>query len=253
MTPLRPDRHAPPLTADEQELIAFHLGEPCDSRSIHARLERDAAFAALSEEIAHTLRVFSADPIPAPDVDAAWQHLRGTLPPFQSRPGQVRLVPRFPMFGRGWFAGALAGALCLLLLAFGLVAHHRRPTPTEDTAGVIHLRPPVNTTPAGEADHLDRAERWLTEVNHSTEPLGASTRAQGEQLLTENAVYLRDARARGDLPDSAVLDHLDRVLTAANHPAEAGLSLRVDMNTDGLLFELRILRQNQTASTGDTQ
>ena len=229
---------------DEQQLIAFHLGEPCDEAAIRARLEQDTAFASLSEEIAHTLRVFSADPVPPPDTEAAWQHLRGTLPRLDapSRKGRLRLT---------WLAPA--AVLATLVLAFGLAAHYRHSTPIND-AGVIHLRPPHDAvSPSGEADHLDRAERWLTTVNHTTAPLDSVTRAEGQHLLTENTVYLRNARARGDLTDAAVLDRLDRVLTTSNHPTEAGLQLRLDMNTDGLLFQIRILRQNQTAPNGDSQ
>ena len=246
-----PDQDDP--SHDEQQLIAFHLGERCDEHAIRARLEHDPGFAALSEQIAHALRVFSADPVPQPDVEAAWQRLRTTLPPLEPAPA-MRSAPLFLRFADRWFGLALAAALCLLLLAVGLYARHRRTPVKADSAGVIHLRPPRESAiPTGEADHLDRAERWLTVVNHTTAPLDPGTRAQGQQLLTENALYLQNARARGDLPDAAVLDRLDRVLTTANHPSEAGLQLRLDMNTDGLLFQLRILRQNQTALNGDPQ
>ena len=161
-------------------------------------------------------------------------------------------MPHFRIFGRRWFSLAPFGALSIALLA-GLLAWHNHATNAlkANDAEVIHLRPPLDQDiRAAEADHLDRAERWLTVVNHSTDPLDPSTRAEGQHLLTENAVYLQDARTRGDLPDAAVLDHLDRVLTTANHPSEGGLSLRLDMNTDGLLFQIRILRQNQTAHNG---
>ena len=260
----------PSLHVDEQELIAYHLGEPLSpakQRALHDRLEHDAAFAALSEEVAHTLRVFSADPVPPTDPEAAWQRLRSSLPPVEpqqesraphrffgrTRSGAAKHeVPHVWLFGRGWLAPALAGALALLVLAVALFVHRHRATPTVDSAGMLHLRPPA-VTASGEAQHLDRAERWLTAVNHTTDPLDANTRAEGQHLLTENAWYLQAARRRGDLPDAVVLDRLDRVLTTANHPAEAGLQLRLSMNTDGLLFELRILRQNQTALNGDPQ
>ncbi|GAA3746973.1 hypothetical protein [Terriglobus aquaticus] len=268
---MNPDPHSSAPSQDEQQLIAFHLGEslsPSEERTLRTRLEHDAAFAALSEEIAQTLRVFSAEPVPAPDTDAAWQRLRSTLPVLdapQKTQSPIRIfsrtllgavrpsAPQAPRFGRGWFAPALAGALALLVLTIGLFVHRRHTVPTVDDAGVVHLRPPQTSTSAAEAQHLDRAERWLTVVNHTTSPLDPTTRAEGEQLLTENALYLQDARARGDLPGAAVLDHLGRVLTTSNHPSEGGLQLRLDMNTDGLLFQIRILRQNQTAPTGDIQ
>ena len=256
---MNPAPHQPTPSHEEEQLIAFHLGEPlslADERGLRSRLEHDAAFAALSEEIARTLRVFSAEPVPAPDTDAAWQRLRSTLPLLDAPRRRFR-VPGVGIgignIGRGWIRLGLAGALCLLLLALGLHTRHRHAAPAGDSAGILHLRPPQDATASGEANHLDRAERWLTVVNHTTAPLDPTTRAEGQQLLTENALYLRDARARGDLPDAAVLDRLGRVLTTGNHPSEGGLQLRLDMNTDGLLFQIRILRQNQTAPIGDNQ
>ena len=234
----------PESTNDEQQLIAFHLGEACEEKAIRLRLEHDTAFAALSEEIAHTLRVFSADPIAPPDTEAAWQRLRSTLPPLETPVRKSRLR---------WLWATPVAAL-VLLLAIGLHVRHRRATSGLDNAAIVHLRPPAEIiSRSGEADHLDRAERWLTAVNHTSDLLDPATRAEGQELLTQNALYLRDARARGDLPDAAVLDQLDRVLTTSNHPSEAGLQLRLDMNTDGLLFQIRILRQNQTAPNGDLQ
>ena len=241
MNPHRPIPNHPGPSHDEEQLIAFHLGEPCDECSIRARLERDTAFADLSDEIAHTLRVFSAEPAPAANTEAAWQHLRPTLPLFNAPRRRLRWPLFIPVAG-----------LAMLLLAVGLIVRHRHIAPTVDSAGAIYRYPPLQSTSrTAEADHLDRAERWLTAVNHTTEPLAPATRAESEHLRTENALYLQSARAHGDLPDAAVLDRLDRVLTTASHPAEGGLQLRVQMNTDGLLFELRILRQNQTAPDGD--
>lgn len=234
------------LQNDEQELIAFHLGEPCDEKAIHARLQIDDAYAALSESIQRTLRVFSAEPIPSPDTQAAWKHLRNSLPILEP-------AKKTSFWGRFAFIPASVIAVLLLVAAFfvpRLLRKHAEP----DEAGVIHLRQPVENAGAqGISEHLDRAERWLTVVNHATSPLDEQTQAEGERLLTSNAVYLREARSRGDLPDAFALERLGRVLTSAHNPEEAGMQLRVEMNTDGLLFDLRILRQNHSHLTGEPQ
>jgi len=231
---------------DEQELIAFHLGEPCDEKQIRLRLQRDETYAALSEAVARTLRVFSAEPVPAPDTDAAWQRLRTTLPVLEKESKS---------WWWRWFVLAPAGAFAVLLVAVGLLLPrfvHRRAQP--DEAGIIHLTPPAGSTDAqAMAAHLDRAERWLTVVNHASSPLDDETRAEGQKLLLNNAVYMKDARANGDLPDAYALERLGRVLTTANHANENGVQLRVEMNTDGLLFDLRILRQNHSHNNGDPQ
>lgn len=234
-----------PMT-DEQELIAFHLGEACDDKAIRARLQRDEAYAELSDSINRTLRVFSAEPVPAPDTTAAWQRLRTTLPVLEP----VRKTRRWR-----WFVLAPAAVFAVLLLAVGLLmprVFHRRAQP--DEAGIIHLTPPAGSADAqAMTAHLDRAERWLTVVNHASAPLDEQTRSEGQQLLTSNAVYLTQARTQGDLPDAFALERLGRVLTTANHANENGVQLRVEMNTDGLLFDLRILRQNHSHATGEPQ
>lgn len=234
------------LQNDEQELIAFHLGEPCDENAIRARLQVDDAYAALSESVQRTLRVFSAEPVPAPDTQAAWQHLRTSLPilePVKKR----HFWQRFTLIPAG------VVAVLLLIVAFFVPRLLRKHAETNE-AGVIQLRPPAS--PAGMqgvSDHLDRAERWLTVVNHANAPLDEQTQAEGERLLTSNAVYLREARSSGDLPDAVALERLGRVLTSAHNPEEGGMQLRVEMNTDGLLFDLRILRQNHSHLTGEPQ
>jgi len=240
------DWHDNTLQNDEQELIAFHLGEPCDENAIRARLQMDDAYAALSESIQRTLRVFSAEPVPAPDTQATWQRLRNSLPVLEP-------AKKTPFWQNFAFMPASVIAVLLLVAAFfvpRLLRKHAEP----DEAGVIQLRPPVeNAGSPGISQHLDRAERWLTVVNHSTAPLDEQTQAEGAQLLTTNAVYLREARNRGDLPDAVALERLGRVLTSAHNPDEGGMQLRVEMNTDGLLFDLRILRQNHSHLTGEPQ
>ena len=231
------------VSADEQELIAYHLGEPCNHKRIAARCEVDAHYAELSAAVAQTLRVFSAEPVAAPDASAAWKRLSGTLPVFAvpaKRRWEWRLLP------------ALAALLVVAAFGFAAYLYHAR-KPHSDEADVIRLRPPAASANAESvAQHLDRAERWLTVVNHSS-GLDASTSVEGEQLLTKNAAYLRTARSEGDQADAVVLERLDRVLTTVRHAPASGVQVRLDLNTEGLLFELRILRQNQTQTQGGPQ
>jgi len=54
------------------------------------------------------------------------------------------------------------------------------------------------------------------------------------------------AHDSGDLAEASVLENLGRVLTTMDHePArDSGWHIRFEMNTDGLLLDIRILRQN---------
>ena len=70
---------------------------------------------------------------------------------------------------------------------------------------------------------------------------------EARELLSANRLYRESVKQAGDPALAAALDHLERVLIeVSNEPA--GLSqarlneLQKEMNTDGLLFEVRVLR-----------
>ena len=97
------------------------------------------------------------------------------------------------------------------------------------------------------ANHLDSAERLLTEVSHASGPLDEATRSQAHDLLLKNAVYVQTAHQHGDLSEASVLENLGRLLTNIEHESSSdhgSWHLRFAWNTDGLLLEIRILRQN---------
>ena len=99
-------------------------------------------------------------------------------------------------------------------------------------------------------NHLDRSERLLVQLNHaSAESVDIDQPLQSEarQLLTDNRLYRQSAARANDPLLNATLDHLQRVLLeVANSPD--GLSgadlarIEKEMNTQNLLFQIRILR-----------
>ena len=104
----------------EEELIAYQLHESQDERTISRHLESCSECADLSESIAETLRVFSADPVPQPDLEHNWQRLRGNLgvlTPERSR--------GFEFLRWGW-AWPAAGYLVAVGNAAGSLANPRR-------------------------------------------------------------------------------------------------------------------------------
>jgi hypothetical protein len=201
----------------------------------------------LSESIAETLRVFSADPVPQADLEIAWQRLRINLPPLAVVPEKRAwfLTPRWV-----WTMWTVA-TVAVLMVAVGLAMRSHRTT----AGDVAVLRPgPLTDKPvdAAIANHLDSAERLLTEVNHTNGPLDDATRSQAHELMVKNAVYVTTAHQRGDFAEAAVLENLGRVLTTLDHEPEVkqndksdeGWHVRLSMNTDGLLLDIRILQQN---------
>jgi hypothetical protein len=236
----------------EEELIAYQLHESSDEGSISRHLESCSECADLSESIAETLRVFSADPVPQPDLEHNWQRLRGNLGvliPERSR--GFRLL----RWGWAWPATGLATAALMLLTVFGLYLHRSGETKHNIA---VNGHGPLTIEPANPAiaNHLDAAERLLTEVNNSSGTLDDTTREQAHSLLLQNAVYVRSARDSGDLAGAAVLENFGRVLTTLdNEPPtqHSTLRLRLEMNTSGLLLDIRILRQNDDHSQGVSQ
>ncbi|NYF78988.1 hypothetical protein [Granulicella arctica] len=226
----------------EEDLIAYQLRESTNEAAIREHVESCAECAQLSDSIAETLRVFSARPVPEPDLDRNWERLRGNLSVLSpAKPRRFRLIL--------WPVAALVTAAVAALLLLSTM----RPRPTiSPSAGSLAIKShgPLTTTPTDPqiANHLDTAERLLTEVNHTSGPLDESTRAQAHELLLQNAVYVRTAHEHGDLGEASVLENLGRVLINIDHEPttpDSGWHLRFELNTDGLLFEIRILRQNR--------
>ena len=236
----------------EEELIAYQLHESSGEGAVARHLESCPECADLSESIAETLRVFSADPVPQPDLERNWQKLRGNL--------SVLTPERRSVFDllRGswvWPAAGFATAALILLAVFGMRIH--RIDQTRHTVAV-NGHGPLTTEPTDPAiaNHLDAAERLLTEVNNSSGTLDDTTREQAHSLLLQNAVYVRNARDSGDLAEAAVLENFGRVLTTLDNepPTEhSSWRLRLEMNTSGLLLDIRILRQNDDHSQGVSQ
>jgi hypothetical protein len=236
----------------EEELIAYQLHENSDETAVSRHLESCPECADLSESIAETLRVFSADPVPQPDMEQNWQRLRGNLSVLT--PERHRSFD--PLQKRwAWPAIGFATAALVLLMVFSMRVHHIGAT-RHNIA--VNGHGPLTTEPndPAVANHLEAAERLLTEVNNSPGALDDATREQAHNLLLKNAIYVLSARDSGDLAEAAVLENFGRVLTTLDNEPPTPHStwrLRLEMNTRGLLLDIRILQQNDDQSQGVPQ
>ena len=110
-------------------------------------------------------------------------------------------------------------------------------------------------------DHLDRSERLLVQLNHAGADQGdldSSLQAEARQLLPDNRLYRQAVSAEGDPMVTAALEHLERVLLElANSPERLNSSsiarIEREMNTDSLLFQIRVLRAQELASGARVQ
>jgi hypothetical protein len=236
---------------NEEELINYHYGESVDSETIahHLRECPDCArsYAAIMRDLAE----ITAPPTPARDTDygqQVWDSIRGSLRAYDA--------PK----KRGWFSlgpvtghwkGFAAAAACALVIAGAFFAgrqweHRTTQTPTvanNSTNGQGMQR--VVLVVLG--DHLDRSERLLVELKHAEPSTEGPIQAEARELLASNRLYRESVKQAGDPTLASALDHLERVLIeVSNEPT--GLSqarldeLQKEMNTDGLLFEVRVLR-----------
>ena len=238
-------RHFP-----EEDLIAYQLHESSNETAIRRHLEECVDCAVVSESIAETLRVFSAEPAPKLDLERNWQRLRGNL----SVLGADQPKPFGLRWKLVWPAVGLAMASLLVVAFIGLHGSYKKTRPNL----AINGHGPLTTEPRDPAiaDHLDSAERLLTEVNNTQGPLDETTHEQAHLLLLKNAVYVHGAKESGDVAQAAVLENLGRVLTTLDNEPETPHStwrLRLEMNTSGLLLDIRILRQNDDRNQGAAQ
>lgn len=221
----------------EEELIAYHLGDSSHAEAVEKHLEVCEACSQTSDSIAETLRVFSGDRVPHADFETSWQRVRGNLlvlPTAEKRNWKKLL-----------FLPVLGAVLAAMMVAGFFVCIHQQKQ--RQTHYAFNRPGPLTLEPTDEVNHLDAAERLLTVVNHTSGELDDSTRAAARQLSLRNADFVQRAQQRGDLAEASTLEDLGRVLTNIEHQPHSrrsGIDLRVEMNTDGLLLDIRILRQN---------
>lgn len=231
----------------EEEMIAHLYGESENTAAVEKHLAGcDAcaqAFAELKRDLGNVDRVEA----PARDADygeRVWAAIAPSLPVYEVRRR---------WWASGWMKGLGYAAACALLAACafyaGRVWEQRQQPP------MAHAAP--KTPPAKQPivvvvldDHLDRSERFLVQLKHAdVDPAQMATplRDEARSLLTANRVCRKNLGQADDPELSTALDHLDRLLAeAANEPgglnAQAITKLQDEMNADGLLFEVRVLR-----------
>jgi hypothetical protein len=105
-------------------------------------------------------------------------------------------------------------------------------------------------------DHLERTERLLVELKHTDvddSDMLPPLRDEARNLLPANRICLREAEKSDDPELEQALGALNRVLTdladqpRGLDPAEV-TRLQKEMNADGLLFEVRVLRSRIPAA-----
>ncbi|HEX7159044.1 MAG TPA: hypothetical protein VF214_08530 [Edaphobacter sp.] len=228
---------------------ASHLSECTDCANTFATLSRD-----LSEIQSITPPECSAD-----YGAQVWQSIRNSVAVHEPRQKRNR------WFSMNLWSGLSFATAALVLLAAAFFAgrqweHRNSQSPANvATASGDNGQVKERVVLLVLGDHLDRSERLLVSLKHAD--TAAPVQAEARDLLAANRLYRESAAGLNDPALTAALDRLERVLIeVANQPGELTPErldqLQRQMNTDGLLFEVRVLRShvnelNQNNQTGE--
>ncbi len=233
---------------NEEELLDYYYGESDSADDIAQHLrdcsDCDRAYASLSRDLSE-IAIVTPPERNAAYGDQVWQSIRSSVPVYEGKKKQRLHWLRLHPFGS--FATAAA---CLLVVAAVFFAgrHWERRNPqTPAVAGNSTDRGRERVVLVVLGDHLDRSERLLVELKQADPSTEAPIQAEARDLLSANRLYRESVKPARDPALATALDHLEReLIEVANEPA--GLSqarldeLQKEMNTDGLLFEVRVLR-----------
>lgn len=228
----------------EEELIEhfFSKGESAARQHIKACAECAEAYAALERDLA----ALPALEPPARDASygqQVWQSIAPSLLAYET--------PKRRWRRSGLRRSLSYAAVCALLVVAAFFSghqwEHRQP---HSAVGITPSLPAKPTVIVVLSDHLDRSERLLIELKHAdagnAETL-APLPAEAGSLLATNSICRQDARQDDDPTLAATLDRLDHVLAELASQKD-GLDattltrLQNEINTDGLLFHVRVLR-----------
>jgi hypothetical protein len=239
----------------EEDMVGLAYGEGGEAAREHveACAACAGAFAALKDDLRQVERVEPPVRDEAYGV-LVWQAIAGSLPEY--RPARRWLGLGSGSAG-GWLRGLSYAAAGAAVVAGAFYAGRmwevasRKTAPAVAETAVPHQaqpKQPIVVVVLG--DHLDRSERLLVELKHAdpdSAELASPLRDEAKSLLVANRICRHNAAEKDDPALATALDHLDRLLDEmANRPGglngAAIARLQDEMNKDGLLFQVRVLR-----------
>ena len=227
----------------DEQLVEHYFGEGANRVATETHLRVCARCEQAYDEISNVLRVRGPEP-PARQAGygkRVWQSIQAQLRPY---PGKPR--PRYFTMPRLVLAGTCLAGLTAAFVGGTLWERSRTHSQLAGNPSQVKERMALYILD----DHLDRSERLLVQLNHAGTDTGdgdAVLQAEARQLLPDNRLYRQALSGGSDPIMNAALEHLERVLLEmANSPN--GLNgdditrIEQEMNTDSLLFQIRVLR-----------
>jgi hypothetical protein len=252
----------------EEEWIEYQYGESGDREQMRQHLAQCAECAAQVAALAGDLAEMQLDELNLSEGEPhrgkeygekVWRGLQSLLAPYP-RQKRRRLWPA--QWNSGLRIGLGFASAAMVLAAIATAAFYSGRLWEQKRAPQIAE---ANHGPAGQRiilfvvdDHLDRSQKLLAELNDPDEAAADHRlQATARELLTENRLYRQSSAhtsSAGAQDNTSVegasldtiLDDLEPVLVElANQPGDLDraeiMRLRKELNTGGLLFEIRVL------------
>jgi hypothetical protein len=249
----------------DEAMMELVYGEAEDQAAMEQHLDVckqcEEAFTVLESDLSGVGRMEA----PARDAgygERVWAAIAPALPAYPPayRPASIPAERRF--WPGGLWKGLGYAAACAVLLSSAFYAgrqweHRKQPlASTANQAPAAKAKQPIVVVVLD--DHLDRSERFLVQLKHADMDSTAMVRPMRDEarnLLAANRVCRKNLAETKDPELTTALDHLDRLLAeAANEPgglnAQSISRLQDEMNADGLLFEVRVLRSRISQTKG---
>jgi anti-sigma-K factor RskA len=227
------------------ELIDHIYGEGAQGAADHLKACAACADAhrALKADLAEIPTPTAEEPDAAYE-ERLWNAISPQLVPYPQR-RRIWLRPAL------WLSLSVAGACAALIVAAfyaGRVWEHGHQP--RITASISPAPPQKKIVVVLLSDHLERSERLLLQLKHANADDTAMLvpiRDEARSLLATNRMCREEAEKAGDPGMTAALDRLNQLLTQlADQPgglnAAAISKLQDEMNAEGLLLEVRVLR-----------
>ena len=228
---------------NEEELIELYYNEATTAAHVHLRACRECStqYAELQRDL-DGVKSAQVTPRGAEYGERVWQALSPRLVAYEKNPARWQSWVQ-------WKSVTMA-ATCAALLAIAFVGGRYWERHTNRTPAVASANPPATQRVllVVLTDHLDRTERLLVAVNHadsSDKGENGELQSEAQELLASNRLYRATASQAGDPAMAAALDRVGNVLAEiSNDPnltTEDLERIRRDMNTEGILFDIRVL------------
>jgi hypothetical protein len=231
----------------DQEMTELYCGEGAGAAESHLKACRECS--AQYAEFKRSLDAIGSEAVPQRSADygdRVWDSLSPQLIPYEKK----------AVGWRNWanWKAAVILAGCAIVLGLVFVGGRYWERFSSKTAAVVtNPQAAQRVVLVVLTDHLDRSERMLVQLEHAgpDDPAdNAELQSEARELLASNRLYRVTAGNAGDPELSGALDRLEGVLAEiANDPNLSAADIkriRKDMNTKGILFEIRVLRSRSS-------